>query len=138
MVQKFPLKKQVYGSLRTKLRPLECNRRIESWRKRSMKRHVLFCAVGLLILMPRANAQKPFTLEQLMSAPFPSNLTAAKNANRVAWVLDQEGRRNIWAAEGPGFAARQITKYSEDDGQELSDLSFSSDSSTIVYVRGDG
>src|SRR5437762_1091239 len=68
-----------------------------------MKRHALFCVVGLLILMPRANAQKPFTLEQVMSAPFPSNLTAAKNANRIAWVLDQEGRRNIWVAEGPAF-----------------------------------
>ncbi len=34
-----------------------------------MKRHALLCAVGLLILMPRANAQKPFTLEQVMSAP---------------------------------------------------------------------
>jgi len=103
-----------------------------------MKRHALLCAVGLLLLMPRANAQKSFTLEQVMSAPFPSSLTAAKNSNRVAWVLDQEGRRNIWAAEGPGFTARQITKYSEDDGQESSNLSFSADSNTIVYVRGEG
>jgi dipeptidyl aminopeptidase/acylaminoacyl peptidase len=103
-----------------------------------MRRYALFCAVGLLILMRRANAQKPFTLEQVMSAPFPSNLTAAKNANRVAWVLDQEGRRNIWVAEGPAFSARQLTKYSEDDGQELLDLRFSSDSNTIVYVRGEG
>src|SRR5438132_1039246 len=103
-----------------------------------MKRHALFGTVVLLILMPRANAQKPFTLEQVMSAPFPSNLTAAKNANRIAWVLDQEGRRNIWVAEGPAFTARQLTKYNEDDGQELLDLHFSSDSDTIVYVRGEG
>src|SRR5437899_12329996 len=103
-----------------------------------MKRHALFGTVVLLILMPRANAQKPFTLEQVMSAPFPSNLTAAKNSNRVAWVLDQEGRRNIWVAEGPAFSARQLTKYSEDDGQELVDLRLSADSNTIVYVRGEG
>ena len=103
-----------------------------------MKRHALFGTVVLLILMPRANAQKSFTLEQVMSAPFPSNLTAAKNANRIAWVLDQEGRRNIWVAEGPAFTARQLTKCNEDDGQELLDLHFSSDSNTIVYVRGEG
>jgi len=36
-----------------------------------MKRYALLCAVGLLILMPQADAQKPFTLEQVMSAPFP-------------------------------------------------------------------
>src|SRR5438046_7848845 len=103
-----------------------------------MKRHALFGTVVLLILMPRANAQKPFTLGQVISAPFPSSLTAAKNANRIAWVLDQEGRRNIWVAEGPAFTARQLTKYNEDDCQELLDLHFSSDSNTIVYVRGEG
>src|SRR5712691_9946400 len=103
-----------------------------------MKRHARLFAVGLLVLVPRANAQKPFTLEQVMSAPFPSNLTAAKKSNRIAWTLDQEGRRNIWVAEGPAFTARQITKYTEDDGQGLSDLSFSADSNTIVYVRGEG
>ncbi len=103
-----------------------------------MTRHVLLCAVGLLILTPPANAQKPISLEQVMSAPFPSNLTAAKKANRIAWTLNQEGRRNIWVAEGPAFSARQLTKYNSDDGQELSDLSFSADSDTIVFVRGEG
>ena len=103
-----------------------------------MKRHALLCAAVLLIAMPRVNAQKPFTLEQVMSAPFPANLTAAKQNNHVAWTLNQEGRRNIWVAEGPGFTARQITKYNQDDGEELSSLSFSANSNTIVYVRGDG
>ena len=103
-----------------------------------MKGHAPWCAAGLLILMPQASAQKPLTLEQVMSAPFPANLTAAKQNNRIAWTLNQEGSRNIWVAEGPGFAARQITKYNADDGQELSDVSFSADSNTIVYVRGEG
>ena len=103
-----------------------------------MNRLALPCVAGLLLLVPIANAQKPFTLEQVMSAPFPSDLTAAKNGNRVAWVLDQEGRHNIWVAEGPGFAARQLTKYAQDDGQELSGLKFSTDGSTIAYVRGEG
>ena len=103
-----------------------------------MKSKAMLGAVGLLLSMPHANAQQPFTLEQVMSAPFPSNLTAAKKNNRVAWTLNQEGRRNIWGAEGPGFVARQITKYNEEDGQELSDLSFSADGNMIIYVRGDG
>jgi dipeptidyl aminopeptidase/acylaminoacyl peptidase len=103
-----------------------------------MKLLSLFCAIGLLILAPGANAQKPFTLEQVMSAPFPSNLTAAKKSNRIAWTLNQEGRRNIWVAEGPAFAVKQLTKYNDDDGQELSDVSFSADANTIVYVRGEG
>ncbi len=103
-----------------------------------MKRHALLGAAGWLILMPQAQAQKTFTLEQVMSAPFPSNLTAAKKGNRLAWTLNQEGRRNIWVAEGPAFSARQLTNYSKDDGQELSDLSFPMDVNAIVYVRGEG
>src|SRR5947207_1240111 len=106
--------------------------------KQSMKGHALLCAAVLLMLMPQTNTQQPFTLEQVMSAPFPANFTAAKQNNRVAWTLNQQGRRNVWVAEGPGFTARQITKYGEDDGQELSEVSFSMDSNTIVYVRGEG
>src|SRR5258708_23296316 len=102
-----------------------------------MTRHALLCAVGLLILTVNATGQKPITLEQVMSAPFPSNLTAAKKSNRIAWTLNQEGRRNIWVAEGPAFIARQLTTYNSDDGQELSDLGFSADSNTIVFVRGE-
>jgi dipeptidyl aminopeptidase/acylaminoacyl peptidase len=77
-----------------------------------------------------------FTLEQVMSSPFPSELTAARRGQRVAWVFDSEGRRNIWVAEGPQFQARQLTRYDKDDGQELSDLSFSADGDWIVFVRG--
>jgi dipeptidyl aminopeptidase/acylaminoacyl peptidase len=103
-----------------------------------MKRFALGVALGGFALCASANAQKPFTLEQILSAPFPSDLTAAKNTNRVAWVFDQQGKRNIWVAEAPGFAARQLTKYDEDDGQELSELRFSSDANALVYVRGGG
>jgi len=44
--------------------------------------------------------------------------------------------RNIYAADAPGFEPRRITPYREDDGQELTQLSFSGDGTTIVYVRG--
>src|SRR5215467_8452269 len=103
-----------------------------------MKRLALGVALGTFVFCASASAQKPFTLEQILSAPFPSDLTAARNSNRVAWVFDQQGKRNIWVAEAPGFAARQLTKYNEDDGQELSELRFSSDANALAYVRGGG
>ena len=103
-----------------------------------MKRLALGVALGALAFCASASAQRPFTLEQILSAPFPSDLTAAKSSNRIAWVFDQQGKRNIWVAEAPGFAARQLSKYSEDDGQELSSLRFSADANALVYVRGGG
>jgi dipeptidyl aminopeptidase/acylaminoacyl peptidase len=93
----------------------------------------------LLLLCPSASAQQAgggFTLEQVLSSPFPSELIAARRGERVAWVFDAEGRRNVWAAEGPQFQARQLTHYERDDGQELSRLSFSADGEWIVFVRG--
>jgi dipeptidyl aminopeptidase/acylaminoacyl peptidase len=97
----------------------------------------MLCVLGLLLLIPVANAQKPFTLEQVLSAPFPANLTAAKTGNRVAWTLDEEGKRNVWVAEGPDFKARKLTPYAEDDGGDLPLVSFSQDANTIIYVRGE-
>jgi dipeptidyl aminopeptidase/acylaminoacyl peptidase len=97
-----------------------------------------YLVLVLVCFAPLAWAQQNVTLETLMSAPFPENLTAAKTGNRVAWTFNQEGKRNIWVAEGPSFAARRLTSYVQDDGQPLSELSFSGDGNTIVYVRGEG
>src|SRR5690349_21419938 len=102
-----------------------------------MKKCVLL-GLTMVCLVPRVWAQKSITLEELMSAPFPENLTAAKTTNRIAWTFNQEGKRNIWVAEGPAFTARRLTSYLQDDGQPLSELNFSDDGKTIVYVRGEG
>lgn len=95
--------------------------------------------VGLTLLFgSKLCAQDSFSLEQVLGVPFSSGLVAAKNVNRVAWTSNQQGKRNIWVAEGPNFTARQLTSYLQDDGRELSQLRFSADGNTIVYVRGEG
>ena len=104
---------------------------------RNVLRFHLLSAV-VLAYAHGALAQGSFTLEQIMSAPFHSNLVAAQSGNRIAWTSNEQGKRNIWVAEGPEFAARQLTAYSLDDGGELSDLKFSADGNTLVYVRGEG
>src|SRR5262245_41345349 len=93
---------------------------------------------GFDVNYSRAAAQQNngFTLEQVLSSPFPSDLVAAPTGERVAWVFDAQGKRNVWVAEGPDFKARQLTQYNEDTGQELTDLSFTRDGKWLVYVRG--
>jgi dipeptidyl aminopeptidase/acylaminoacyl peptidase len=81
-------------------------------------------------------ASGSFTLEQILSYTYTEELTAAPTGARMAWVFNQQGVRNVWAAEGPDFKARQITDYRADDGQELTQLSISADGKYIVYVRG--
>jgi Tol biopolymer transport system component len=80
--------------------------------------------------------QAGFTLEQVLSAAFPSELTAAPSGGKVAWVTNSRGVRNIMVAEPPGYQARKITAYQADDGQELTDLRWTPDAASIVYVRG--
>ncbi len=84
----------------------------------------------------QAQPARPFTIEQILSAPFPSDLVAAPTGERIAWVFNAEGKRNVWVAEGPEFKGRQLTQYTEDDGQELTNLSFTRDGQFVVYVRG--
>jgi len=77
------------------------------------------------------------SLEDVMSSPFPSEFITASSKDRIAWVFNNEGRRNIWVADGPDYVPRQLTKYDKDDGQEIHNLEFSKDGSFITYVRGD-
>ncbi|HEX9543912.1 MAG TPA: hypothetical protein VF955_01935, partial [Pyrinomonadaceae bacterium] len=92
-------------------------------------------AIAFSVTSPPASAQS-FTLEQVMGSPFPSELTVSKRGDKIAWVFDAEGKRNLWIAEGPIFAARQLTRYDNDDGQQLSELVFSPAANMIAYVRG--
>jgi dipeptidyl aminopeptidase/acylaminoacyl peptidase len=82
-----------------------------------------------------AAQKEPFTIEQVMSAPFPSELVATPAGGMVAWVFDARGVRNIWVAGPPDYKARALTAYDADDGQEIAELAWTPDGHSIVYVR---
>ncbi len=71
-----------------------------------------------------------------MSAPFPSDLTAAPKGGAVAWVLNQHGARNVWIAAAPTYSGRSLTNYHDDDGQEIDQLTWTPDGRSLIYVRG--
>src|SRR5436309_7209682 len=100
----------------------------------------LVASISLALIPPTAlAAQQPtFTIEQVMSAPFPDELTAAPSGGAVAWVFNTRGARNIWVAAPPDYAGRAVTAYADDDGQEVSDLRWTPDTRAIVFVRGGG
>jgi dipeptidyl aminopeptidase/acylaminoacyl peptidase len=79
--------------------------------------------------------QSSFTLDRVLGASFPSSLTQSPSG-KVAWVSNLRGVRNVMVAEAPDYRARKITPYTEDDGQEIADLTWMPDESAIVYVRG--
>jgi dipeptidyl aminopeptidase/acylaminoacyl peptidase len=77
-----------------------------------------------------------FTLEQVLSAPFPSELIAAPGGGKVAWMLNERGARNIWVASAPDFKGVRITSYKEDDGQDIGQMHWTPDGKSVVYVHG--
>ncbi|MGK2963372.1 MAG: S9 family peptidase [Gemmatimonadaceae bacterium] len=96
----------------------------------------LLGALLLAVILPGSARAQALDPVQLRAYPFPQNLTAAATGSRIAWTFNEEGRRNIYVAEGPDFTARKITGYDRDDGQELSSVSVSSDGQYVVFVRG--
>ena len=97
---------------------------------------VLILGVAVVLTSAHAASGANFTIEQVLSSPFPSGLTAATHSPRIAWVFDERGARNVWTAEGPNFVARQVTHYSTDDGEPIASLRLTPDGSTVVFVRG--
>jgi dipeptidyl aminopeptidase/acylaminoacyl peptidase len=77
-----------------------------------------------------------FTMEQVIAYPFVPEIDAAEKADAIAFVRVLKGVRNIWVADGPSLKPRPMTQYAADDGQELTQLTFSPDGKHLVYVRG--
>jgi dipeptidyl aminopeptidase/acylaminoacyl peptidase len=95
--------------------------------------------LATVALLARAAAGAPsFAIEQAISAPFPSELTASPQGGKLAWVFNERGARNVWVAEAPQYRGRRLTNYRADDGQEILGLSWSADGRYIAYVRGEG
>jgi Tol biopolymer transport system component len=107
-----------------------------------MIRRFAECALALLfcvVLTDTAAGQThTFTLQQVMSAPFPSQMHAAPKGGAFLWVYDDQGRRNLWVAnpQGAGYSLHSVTHDDADDGIEIGEISWTPDAQHIVYVRG--
>ena len=87
-------------------------------------------------LSGHASARSEFSMEQVLHYPYALELAAAEHGDAIAWVCNLDGVRNIWIARGANFTPSQATQYHDDDGQELTQLTFSPDGSRLVFVRG--
>ena len=77
-----------------------------------------------------------FSIADVLSPGYPVQLVAANDADRIAWIEYEEGRRNVYTAAAPDFDPVRLTRYEDDDGRDLSNLRISGDGSTVVFLRG--
>ncbi|MBS3818063.1 S9 family peptidase [bacterium] len=99
------------------------------------RKSILFWGMVLLCLSLVLPVHS-YTLPEVLSYAFPSNLCVSPQGDEVAWVFNRKGKRNIWIAQGPEYQPVQLTHYEFDDGQPLSDLAFGSEGKVLFYVRG--
>ncbi|WP_026952212.1 S9 family peptidase [Algoriphagus mannitolivorans] len=90
----------------------------------------------LFLFFPFWLFSQSFTLEQVGKFSFPSELTSSPSGEKIAWAMNEQGKRNVYFAEGPDFTPVKVTQFNEDDGQEISSLRFTSDGNWLVFVRG--
>lgn len=77
-----------------------------------------------------------FSMAQVLSYPFPATLVAGADGHSIAYVLNERGVRNVWFAQAPTDKPRELTHYTQDDGQEITNVSVSKDGKYVVFVRG--
>jgi dipeptidyl aminopeptidase/acylaminoacyl peptidase len=109
----------------------------------AVRRPLLLLVLFSALLTPGANAANSSdaagpSLEQILAAPFPTELLAAPSGGKLAWVMNVRGARNLWVAEPPDYKGRQVTHFDKDDGQTIGGLAWTPDASAIFYVRGGG
>ena len=110
-----------------------------------MKNRILL-ATGLLLAQAQpAGAQAPpvsaswkptYTIDQFLSPASPLEVSAAKKADRIAWVSYERGLRNIYVASAPDFKPLRITRFMADDGVDVGSVRLSDDGSMAIFVRG--
>jgi len=96
------------------------------------------CALMIMLALgsAHAGARSEFSMEQMLHYPFATGLAAAERGDVVAWVCNLDGVRNVWVARGPAFTPVKVTQFNEDDGQEITQLTFSPDGTRLVFVLG--
>ncbi len=98
---------------------------------------VVCLAIASFLSSTRVSAANgAFTIEQVMSAPFASSPLAAPSGSRVAWLMNEQGRRNIWIASAPDWQGKKVTEFNADDGQEVAEVSWARDGSYLLFTRG--
>jgi dipeptidyl aminopeptidase/acylaminoacyl peptidase len=103
---------------------------------------VVALAMAGLVAVPRAGAQAPAsaphhpTFEQFTTPAYPVELVAAKKADRIAWIANDKGRRNVYTAVGPSFRPVRITSFMHDDGIDTTQIGISDDGSVVTFTRG--
>jgi dipeptidyl-peptidase 4 len=103
------------------------------------RRSRLIAALALLATsaLAQGNPAKP-SIAQFLSPASPLTLTAARRADRLAWMAYEKGGRNVYIASAPDFRPIKLTSFDTDDAIDLTNVRISDDGRTVIFLRGHG
>ena len=98
-------------------------------------------AVSAVVAASPLAAQRTDLLTNTKFEPYfnvasPLSLTAAAKADRVAWKTYEKGMRNVYTAAAPSWKPVNLTRFTQDNGLDIGNISLSDDGSVAVFVRG--
>lgn len=99
-------------------------------------RRSLITILTLLTAPVSPLAGQGFSIEDILSPPFPVEMVSARAVDQLAWIAFERGMRNVYTATAPDFAPVALTHWMEDRGHDLTDIAISDDGEVVVFVRG--
>ena len=97
-----------------------------------------FFQFAFLLLLPIHVASQTFALEDILSAPYCSDLTKSADGKSIAWINNERGIRTIYTANTSDFKGIPVFSTQVDDGQVISSLKFSKNRKHLYFFHGSG
>src|SRR5437763_16206149 len=94
---------------------------------------------ALWLLVSSTAYPSGFTIEQVLGAPFASDIVAAPAGGQFAWVSNARGRSNVWLAAATGdkgLTARALTPSHADRGLLIEDIALAPHQHALIFGRG--
>ncbi len=98
-----------------------------------MKSHICWI---LGFLVATTSLAQTFSLEDILSAPYCTDLTTSDDGTQLAWVVNEAGIRKVFRAKAPKFKPIQHFATPFDDGQVISNLHFDHAGKHLFFVKG--
>ncbi len=102
----------------------------------TMKIMIRFWACYVLVVISSVASAQNTGYAAFKQYAFPTELSSSASSGKIAWAMDDHGKRNVYVAEAPEYKPRMVTGFMQDDGQEISSVSISDDGKWVVFVRG--
>lgn len=93
-------------------------------------------AASLFVIAACTAAAPRFSLEDVLSYPFPMTLVRSADGRAIAYEVDRRGFRSLWIAAAPAYEPKLVAQYESDDGQAVSSVQLSANGTRLVYAYG--